>query len=439
MGAFAAANLHAETLNLDQAVAKALLADPRIKEKESLVEAAQALQEEAQNANKLTYDVNFFVGVAPKSHGSIFTTDETGGNLKLRTNFFPIGSLAPWYNLQFNIIKPLYTFGKIENYTSAAKANAKVKEGDVAIQKGDIILDVNKAYYGYLAARDTRLLLEDVKNRVQKAIELVQGWLKDGNGNAKQSDLFALQTGAAIIYRYYAQAQGTEKIALDGLRVLTGVGLGNALEVADKRLAPVELPKESLKELQTKALAERPEMKQLEEGLNAKEALVKAKKSESHPNIYTGVIGTAAYTPGRQRVGPFFYDPFNNIGLTPIIGIKWDWNSGRQPAQVKQAQAEVDALVEKSAFAQQGIPFQVAEKFEHVQSYHKIVEDLAEGSRAGRRWMISTYADFEAGLEDASKVMTAFQGYVLAHTDYLSAVNEYNMYVAQLKHVTGDY
>ena len=53
--------------------------------------------------------------------------------------------------------------------------------------------------------------------------------------------------------------------------------------------------------------------------------------------------------------------------------------------------------------------------------------------------MISTYADFEAGLEDASKVMTAFQGYVLAHTDYLSAVNEYNMYVAQLKHVTGDY
>ncbi len=53
--------------------------------------------------------------------------------------------------------------------------------------------------------------------------------------------------------------------------------------------------------------------------------------------------------------------------------------------------------------------------------------------------MISSYADFEAGLEESSKVMTAFQGYIVAHSDYLRTVNDYNMYVAQLKFVIGDF
>jgi hypothetical protein len=52
--------------------------------------------------------------------------------------------------------------------------------------------------------------------------------------------------------------------------------------------------------------------------------------------------------------------------------------------------------------------------------------------------MIASYADFEAGLEEADKVLTAFQGYVLIHSDYLSTVNDFNMHVVKLQYVTGD-
>ena len=52
--------------------------------------------------------------------------------------------------------------------------------------------------------------------------------------------------------------------------------------------------------------------------------------------------------------------------------------------------------------------------------------------------MISTYADFEAGLETSTNLVTAFQGYVLAYTDYFRAVNDYNVTVARLKVATGE-
>lgn len=434
----------ADVVNLEQAVDRALRHDARIREQDQLVEVARGVQKEAEDATHVTYSTNLFVGLAPKARGSLFEKDPSAGDnnagLKLRSDAFDLKAVTPWYDFEFAVIKPLATFGKIKHYTEAAQANVDVKKGDVALQRAAIILDVHRAYFGYLTAQDTRLLMEDVKLRLEKATTLVQGWLDNGNGKIKQSDLFALQTAGALVNRYIAEAQGYEKIAMEGLRTLTGATAGKELELADKKLAPVDLPKESLKDLQARALTQRPEIAQLDAGMTARRALVEAKKSERNPNIYAGVVGSLAWTPGRVHLdNPYIYDPFTHGAMTPIVGLKWDWDSGRQPARVNQAQSELNALVEKSSFARDGIPFQVSEQYQHVHAHHAMVDELTQSSRAGRRWMISSYADFEAGLEESSKVMTAFQGYIVAHSDYLRTVNDYNMYVAQLKFVTGDF
>ena len=127
-----------------------------------------------------------------------------------------------------------------------------------------------------------------------------------------------------------------------------------------------------LKELQSSALVQRPEIHQLTAGLKARRGIVKAKKSGSNPNVYTGIAGIISYAPSREDVsGIGAYDPFNSAGATPVLGLKWDWNSGRQPAQEAQAQAELEATLAVKAFAQQGIPFQVEEQYYTVHSHHE--------------------------------------------------------------------
>ena len=61
--------------------------------------------------------------------------------------------------------------------------------------------------------------------------------------------------------------------------MLTGVAPENGLELADKRLRPVELPEGDLKALQSQALLHRPEMRQLAAGLQARREWMLAKKS----------------------------------------------------------------------------------------------------------------------------------------------------------------
>ncbi len=429
----------AETIDLDQAIALAMDADPRIEERRYIAEAAQGLLDEVKGYGDWYVDANVFVGLAPQIDGSIFKDGGcTSTQCELRDDRYDVNGLTGWVNFEMGIIKPLYTFGKIENYSAAAEANINIKHQDVVLQRQATVLDVKRAYYGYLAARDGRLLLEDVDKRLQGAIDLVEGWLEDGEGDVKQSDLYALRAGQGVLGKYRAQASALEKVALDGLRVVTGKGLGAELEVAERRIRPVPLPLETLEELTAHAMVERPEMKQLSEGLTARRALVEANKSESMPNVYAGVVGLLSYAPGRDRLeNPYIYDPFNDAGMTPIIGMKWDWKGGVIEGKTKAAQAELNALLAKNDLARAGIPYQVAEQYHQVQAYHEAVNQLEQASRNARRWMIAAYTDFEAGVEKADKVMMAFQAYVLAMSDYLETAYDYNMHVARLDMATG--
>ena len=428
----------AQTVNLAEAVKMSLNADPRIKEREQLVESARALMDETQANNGLRINANIFLGLAPQVKGGFYQNGATSGTTPRTDGPFP-GGLSDWTSLQFAIIKPLYTFGKIEHYSEAAKGNVDIKRGDVRIGQADTVMDVKRAYYGYLTARDSRRLLEDVKSRLDDAVSRVKKSLKADNGESKQTDLYALQAANGMLGKYLSQATAIEKISLDGLKLLTGVGMDSKLTVADDSLTPVPLPAGSLADFESKAVADRPEMAQLEAGMRARRALVAAKKAEMYPDIYAGVIGQANYASRRDTLNnPYVSDSFNNFGVTPAVGMKWDIKLGVVQAQIAQAQAELEALNYKAQFAQAGIPFQVSEAYNQVQANYVAQQQLADGAAASRRWMIGALADFNAGLEKADKVADALKTYALTQAEYLHTVNDYNMYVAQLSHAIGE-
>ncbi len=434
----AALPAQAETINLQQAVQMSLAADPRIKEREQVVEAARGMLEEVQGNAGWRVSANAFIGLAPEVEGGFYQGGAFSGTTP-RTDGDRINGISDWTHLDFALIKPLYTFGKVERYGEAAQGNIDLKRGELKQTRGDTIYDTKRAYFGYLTARDIRVFLEDMQGRLNSAIKSVERNLKEETGESRQSDLYALQTAKGLLSKYVHQARAVEKISLDGLKVLTGVGLKGELSVADERIEPVPFPQIELADYQARALQERPEMQQLEAGLRARRALVAAKKADRMPDVYAGVIGQFNYASQRERLdNPYLYDPFNGGGLTPVVGVKWDSVFGVASARVNQAQAELEALNHKKAFAVAGIPFEVSEAYANARANHDAQRDLAEGAAAARRWMVATMADLSAGIETADKVADAIKNHVLAQTEYLRTVNDYNMNVAQLARLTGE-
>ncbi|OYY81918.1 MAG: hypothetical protein B7Y33_00830, partial [Hydrogenophilales bacterium 16-62-9] len=391
----------ADTINLQQAVEMSLAADPRIKEREQVVEAARGMLQEVQGNAGWRVSANAFIGLAPEAEGGFYQGGAFNGT-NPRTDGDRIEGISDWTHLDFALIKPLYTFGKIEHYGEAARGNIDLKRGELKQTRGDTVYDTKRAYFGYLTARDIRAFLEDMQGRLDRAITSVERDLKEETGEAKQSDLYALQSAKGLLAKYVYQSRAIEKISLDGLKVLTGAGLKADLKVADERLEPVAFPRVDLAEFQSRALQERPEMQQLEAGLRARRALVAAKKADRMPDVYAGVIGQFNYASQRERLdNPYLYDPFNGGGLTPVVGVKWDTVFGAASARVNQAQAELEALNHKKAFAVAGIPFEVGEAYANAEANYNAQRDLGEGAAAARRWMVASLADFAAGIESA--------------------------------------
>ncbi len=429
------------TLNLDQAVDLALAADPRIDEKRAYVRKAQALLQEADGSGGLRFAIDSYLAITTGVDGGFYQNgqESCNGDCTPRDDEYDFNDgFSPWATFTFSIIKPLTTFGQLEGYQDAARNNIVVKQQDIILQQQATRLDVVKAYYGFLAAQDGRYLMQDTLKRLNGALDLVKGWLEDDNGKAKLSDQYALEAGVGLVKRYLAEARALEEIAMEGLKLLTGIKRSETIHLEDRRLRATALPDKTLDEWVELALQNRPEFKQVEAGMAARRALIKAHKASSKPVIFAGVAGSAAYAPGRDRLdNPHIFDPFNHVAASPLIGLRWQWEADAQPARVAQQQAELEALLSKASFARKGIPFQVAEQYHQVQSKNEAMQAMKDSAQAARRWMIVSYADFEAGLEEAEKILTAMQAYVLAYADYLKTVNEFNNHVARLNSVSG--
>jgi len=431
----------ADTVTLQQAIAMSVTADPRLKEGEQVIAAAQALVREVRGNAGWRVNANAFIGLAPQAEGGFYQ----GGAFSCavppctpRTDGDRLRGVSDWTRLEFALVKPLYTFGKIERYGDAAQSNVEIKQGELKKTRADIIFDTKRAYYGHLAARDARIFLTEIQGRVDQAIATVERNLRDETGESRKTDLFALQTAKGVLAKYVHQAHAIEKISLDGLRVLTGAGLRSNLTVADAHIEPVPFPQIELAEFQARALQNRAEMQQIEAGLRARRALVAARKADRMPDVYAGVIGQVNHASRRERLdNPYLHDPFNNAGLTPVVGVRWDTVFGVANARVDQAQAELEALNHKRAFAVAGIPFEVSEAYANAQANYESLRELAESSAAARRWMVASLADFAAGAETASKVADAIRNFALVQTEYLRTVNDYNLNVAQLARLTG--
>ena len=432
-----------EPITLEQATEMALNSDPRIDEQRANVARAQALIERVQGEGGVRMSANLFAGLAPKASDGIFTngtnTCPANESCTLRDDGADLDEgITVTTGLTASIIQPLYTFGKLSNYGEAARLNRDVKASEVALARGETWLTVRRAYWGYLAARDTRRMLEGVKRKVEGTRDDLREDVDEGR--ATMSQLYAIESGAARLERYLAEAQSVESIAIDGLKTIIGVPIATEIEVADPRIEPVALPERELADLADRALAQRPEMAMAENGQAAMRNYVAARKSERYPNLYAGVIAGAAYTPGRERLNnPYINQPLNRAYATPVVGIKWDFNPGVVRANVSDSEAQLQAVVAKAELARQGIPFQVAEAYHQAHGLDRQIRALDNAKDSTRKWMVSSFLDFQAGLIDGGKLADAVKANTETQADYFRAINDFNMSVARLAVATGDY
>ncbi len=426
-----------QVLNLKQLTVMALQYSPEVKAEKSEVTLAKEQKNEAHAYRWPQFDTTIIGGVVPNAR--LPEIREVGKNATL---FIPdpkdkLHGVNVFGHLDFTLVQPLYTFGKIAYREEAANKNVKVKEAGVDAKRGEVIYRVSEAYYGLILADQGKDAVKDARAYLSDTRERVNRLMASNSPNVKESDRYRLAMYEGAIEKFGAEAEEGSKTAYTALKALTGST--QEFRVPQELPTPTA-PPATLDYYVRQSVELRPEFSQLKEGLAARQLLVDAAKADRLPSFFLAVVGQLAGAPGRKyNADPYINDYFNDNGALPMVGAKWHFDFGILNAKVRQAKAELDKLqyVEKTALM--GIPVEVARDYGKVQENYKASVGMEKAYVNARRWLVTSFSNFDMGLGKMDDIFQAFERYGAMRGDYLMALYQYDLAVVQLDKDTGAY
>ncbi|MFI5331863.1 MAG: TolC family protein [Desulfobaccales bacterium] len=81
----------------------------------------------------------------------------------------------------------------------------------------------------------------------------------------------------------------------------------------------------------------------------------------------------------------------------------------------------------------------MAKNYGDVQTNYKGSMGLEKAYVNARRWLVTTFSNFDMGLGSISDIFQAFERYGVFRGDYLMSLYNYNLAMAQLDKSTGAY
>lgn len=416
-------------LSLEEAVALAVRNSPEIKAEQFAVLIRQSQRAQADAARFAQMDVTIVGGPSPRARGDQMDSPDSKNSVVVDGAF----GLAT-----FNIVQPLYAFGKINNLRAAAEHGMAVEEARVHQKATEVAMLVHEAYYGYLLAASLEKLALEIGAQLGGTLNKVQRQLDAQVPGVDNVDLFKLQTFQGQLEKQLNDILQGKALALAGLRTLTGLAPSLPIELADARLQPLERQPPVLEEAISDAQSLRPEFVQAREGIKAFERLLEAAEADYYPLVFVGLFGNLAEATNRSRLSnPFLYDPLMDDILTPVVGMQWHFDLGVTAAKVDEVAAELGQVQQQSALAEQGIPFQVQQAFLELEQHQANITATRKAFRSGRQWLVAAMANFDLGVGEGKDVAEAAVAYAQLHAAYFQAVYNFNLGLARLDHRAG--
>lgn len=334
--------------------------------------------------------------------------------------------------------QPLYTFGKLPNLKEAAQHGVKANELKLSQKQNEIVLRIKELYYalviageGIEAAKGATEYFDEARSKMSRLLEI-------GASNVIESDLYRVDTYRAGVIRSSSEAEKGVKITYYALKSLCGIPADQEFEVADKTLTVAESTPSEAEDFVKRALADRPELRQLDVAIEARKRTVEAAKSDLYPSFFAAFHGSFAGAPGRQAFhNPYISDDFNHVEAGVVIGLTWHFDFGITRGRIAKERAGYEQLTHTKANARLNIPIEVIKYYHDAREWRTAIDAYQKAASASRKWVVAALTNFDMGTGTADDMLRGIERYGESQGKYLEALFNYNMALAQLDYATG--
>ncbi|CAH2032480.1 TolC family protein [Trichlorobacter ammonificans] len=419
-------------LDLNECIRTALQAAPELGEAEADIRLTSSKLKEAQSYRYPQIEVLSLFGPAPSARRSDIEPT-------VKTDIaFSVKNLTWFTSADLLVTQPLWTFGKISENMKAATHGIEVDKAKKQQKANEVTLEVKKYYYGVLLARELQNVLSELQQYMRQGKEKIQQLIDNESPAGDEMDLFKIDAYSGEINNYMEAALKGERLALAALKARLGLNGTLDVTVADTQLLMESRTIPDLTGSVEQARLQRPEFKQLSEGLRARTALVDAAKANYYPDLFLAGMLSWAYANDRDRIkNPYLSDRFQHTYGGVALGLKWHLDFGITGAKVAAEQAQLNRLESTKAYADTFIPLQIQKAWLEMKEAEKVVESSFIAYRSAKKWGAAALANFDFGIGNPRDIFDAVAVYGKMKAAHYQAIYDYNIAKANLEYAVG--
>lgn len=377
------------------------------------------------------FEVSVGFGPAP---GFRYTVDPVTRDSTRKYAWWPMG---PTFGSDFQVAQPL-NIGRLRAGMHAARAGVKVASAELDAHRADAVKDVVTYLFGYQYATRTRVMLEEAIIRLDSVDAILQEKLDNDDEEVKQTDLYQLRIARYDLEKGLLEARLGQSRARTGMAFSLGMRNPDSLRITDSLLEALpELP--GIDTL-LHQLAH-PDLRRLDAGLVAKQALIDVQRASLGPDMY--LFGKFAYTKAwvanrnHQNQDVLITDPLNDVSGLFGIGMTWHLNFWSQLGEVHKAELEWQQLRRKQAYARSGMESMLRDawlKYAMLgerQAAAKKTKDVAEA------WLRSVAIQVDLDPSKAKDLISPYKSLLEFQNKYWDTVHERNKVVLEVLQASG--
>ena len=367
--------------------------------------------------------LQFVFGPSPGATGSV--TDVLSGSSVGLTNVGAFG------RIDAQLLQPLWTWGQLTGARDAAKAGLRARQHLVDDTLSQVQLRVIQLYWGDALARRFLAIAAEVEKALVDVDAHITKSLKDETGDVTPQDKYQVALFRSQLSSRKADAQQAQELARIGLAATLALPR-DRLVLKETTLEAEQVAVPSVAQALEQAELDRPDLRALSAAIDAKRAEVQIKNGAMYPQLFVAGELSAAYADNRTwQTNPWVSDPFNELSLGAVLGIRQDLGIPAMIEQKRKTESELRALERQQIGLKRLIDTQVESAVAELTAAQARAKAAESGFIAGRAWFHAAGLDFEANVGDAKSLLLAYKGYVESQVS--SAQSAYDVLVAKAK------
>jgi outer membrane protein TolC len=336
------------------------------------------------------------------------------------------------YRSRVELQWPIYTGGRLEALERAALAEATASGSELAAARADLKLEVTRAYWALVTARETARVLAEAVSRVDAQLSDIRSRFEAGF--VPPNDVLTVEAQRAREEGQRLEAVNLAASAEADLARLIDAPAGARIDLEATLTPAAGQPVEVTPELLQEARQNRPERAALDARINAADNRVRA--------AHAGVLPTVSFVSGVDyaRPNPHIFPREESWKSSWDVGVTvgWSlWDGGRTRAEVAETSFEAVAARERLADFDTTLALDVRQRLLDLDTARAQIGAAEQGIKSAAEARRVVQERFAAGVATTTDLLDAQVALLQAELDRTRALANTRLASARLDRALG--